>query len=280
MKNEYYSIIKPKSGFSLGWKELWSYRELLFFFSWREIKIRYKQAMLGLGWTIIQPLLMTMIFMMVLSNGLGVSTGNMPAPLYYLSGLIIWNLFNASASNAAQSMVNHAQIIKKIYFPRLVIPISSMLTASFDFVINLCLFIIIALYYVIFKGLYFNFPIFISSVVLSYVIAIIFSFSIGTLLAAINVKYRDVRYIIPFLLQALFFISPVIYDRNITDSKYIKALLDLNPLNYSIELFRSGFSEVLHLEVLSIWTVVILMTLYFIAIFTFRRTEAYFSDII
>ncbi|MBL0024724.1 MAG: ABC transporter permease [Saprospiraceae bacterium] len=110
-------IIKPKSAFTFGWKELWVYRELLYFFTWKEIKIRYKQAALGIVWTLLQPLAMMIIFVLLLSRGLGIKTGNMPAPIYYLSGLLIWNLFNHAVTNAAQSMVSNSNIIKKIYFP-------------------------------------------------------------------------------------------------------------------------------------------------------------------
>ncbi|MBK8515184.1 MAG: ABC transporter permease [Saprospiraceae bacterium] len=133
-------IIKPKSTFTFGWEELWEYRELLYFFTWKEIKVRYKQAVLGILWTILQPLAMMTIFVLLLSQGLGIKTGNIPAPIYYLSGLLIWNLFSHAVTNASQSMVSNANIIKKIYFPRLVIPISAVLTASFDFAISLFLF--------------------------------------------------------------------------------------------------------------------------------------------
>ena len=140
-------IIKPKSAFTFGWKELWQYRELLYFFTWKEIKVRYKQAALGILWTILQPLTMMIIFVLLLSQGLGIKTGNLPAPMYYLSGLLIWNLFNHGVTHASQSMVSNANIIKKIYFPRLVIPISAVLTSSFDFLINLVLFISLTIYY-------------------------------------------------------------------------------------------------------------------------------------
>ena len=110
-------VINPRSSFAVNWQELWQYRELLYFFAWKEVKVRYKQAVLGVAWTLLQPLAMMAVFIVLLHRGLGVSTGEIPPPLYYLSGLIIWNLFNHAVTNAAGSMVSNANIIKKIYFP-------------------------------------------------------------------------------------------------------------------------------------------------------------------
>jgi lipopolysaccharide transport system permease protein len=275
-------IIKPKSVFTLGWKELWQYRELLYFFTWKEIKVRYKQAVLGILWTLLQPVAMMTIFVLLLSSGLGISTGNIPPPVYYLSALLIWNLFNHAVTHASQSMVSNANIIKKIYFPRLVIPLSAILTSSFDFMVSLCLFYLLLLYYDISTTIDIAWIYITISILIAYFTAIFTAFSFGTLLSAINVKYRDVRYLLPFLIQTLFFVTPVMYDTSIIRQSWIRSLLELNPLNYAIDLIRnnitgqSGFIW----PSLSFLVPVFIFLLYTVAIYTFRKTEAYFADIV
>lgn len=275
-------IIKPKSVFTLGWKELWQYRELLYFFTWKEIKVRYKQATLGILWTLLQPLAMMTIFVLLLSEGLGIKTGQIPAPIYYLSGLLIWNLFNHGVTHASQSMVSNANIIKKIYFPRLVIPISAVLTSSFDFLISLLLFFGLLLYYSVmlnFDITWLNLGL---SILVGYLIAVFTSFSLGTFLSAINVKYRDVRYVLPFLIQTLFFITPVMYDTSIIRQPWIKSVIELNPLNFAIELIRLNITNSADFiwPDLSVWVPIVMFLLYVVAIYTFRKTEAYFADIV
>lgn len=275
-------IIKPKSVFTFGWKELWQYRELLYFFTWKEIKVRYKQAFLGILWTLLQPLAMMLIFVLLLSQGLGIKTGAIPAPIYYLSGLLIWNLFNHAVTYASQAMVSNGNIIKKIYFPRLVIPISATLTASFDFLISLGLFLGLLLYYEINSDLAISWMNLIISVLIGYIVTIFTAFSLGTFLSAINVKYRDVRYILPFLIQTLFFITPVMYDTSVIQQPWIKQILQLNPLNFAIELIRNNLTNIssFALPSITLWVPAIVIILYMIAIYTFRKTEAYFADIV
>lgn len=275
-------IIKPKSAFTFGWKELWVYRELLYFFTWKEIKIRYKQAALGIVWTLLQPLAMMIIFVLLLSRGLGIKTGNMPAPIYYLSGLLIWNLFNHAVTNAAQSMVSNANIIKKIYFPRLVIPISAVLTSSFDFMISLLLFTGITIYYTINNMVDISWINLSLSIIIAYLIAIFTAFSLGIFLSAFNVKYRDVRYVLPFLVQTLFFITPVMFDTSDIKLSWIQGIIRLNPLNFAIELIRQNNTnpDQFCWPDISVWIPLVMIALYIISIYTFRKTEAYFADIV
>jgi lipopolysaccharide transport system permease protein len=275
-------VIRPPKSFTLGWKELWEYRELLYFFTWKEIKVRYKQAALGVLWTWLQPLSMMVVFTLVLNKGLGLSTGGIPAPLYYLSGLLIWNLFQQGVSHAAQSMVSHSHIIKKIYFPRLVIPISAIGTATFDFVISLIIFVAFVLGYHIQQPLPISIPYMMMAFGLSYLVTAVTAFSVGTLLSAINVKYRDVRYVLPFIVQSVFFITPVMYDTRTLDNIWAQRILELNPLQYAIQLVRASLagndlSVFCHFS----WHLpMLLILLYFCAIYIFRKTEAYFADIV
>lgn len=275
-------VIRPPGSFSTGWKELWRYRELLYFFTWKEIKVRYKQAVLGVLWTWLQPLAMMVVFTYVLSKGLGLSTGIIPAPLYYLSGLLFWNLFQQGVSHAAQSMVSHGHIIKKIYFPRLVIPLSAIGTATFDFVISLIIFVALVSGYSIHQPLPISIPYMFMAFGLAYLLTAFTAFSAGILLSAINVKYRDVRYILPFIIQSIFFITPVMYDTRTLDNIWAQRVLELNPLQYAIELVRASLSGN-DLSVFSHfpWYLpLLLILLYFCAIYFFRKTEVYFADIV
>jgi lipopolysaccharide transport system permease protein len=274
------TIIKANSPFSFGWKELWDYRELLFFFSWKEIKIRYKQAFLGVLWTILQPLCMMLVFVFLFSKGLHIHTGKLPAPLFYLSGLLIWNFFSSAVSNASNAMVANGNIIKKIYFPRLIIPISQLITASFDFIISLLFFLVLTAYYNIQYQLQTSWGGLLSSFLLAYLITFITAFGLGTFLSAINVKYRDVRYLLPFLIQGFFFITPVIYDTEIIENSFVQHALQLNPLSYAIQIIRSQIDANTSFPLFS-WTILaVIIASYFIAIFTFRKTEAYFADMV
>ena len=275
-------IIRPAQTFSLGWSELWRYRELLYFFTWKEIKVRYKQAALGVVWTWLQPLSMMVVFTLVLHKGLGLSTGSVPAPLYYLSGLLIWNLFNHSVTQAAQSMVSHGNIIKKIYFPRLVIPISAIGTSTFDFLISLILFFGLTIYYILQGQVDISIPSLILAFFVAYVVTAFTAFSLGTGLAAINVKYRDVRYALPFFIQSLFFITPVMYDTKIIDNVWAQRLLELNPLQYAIQLVRGTLNDQGATVFLDFpWYLpIILIFSYFCALYVFRKMEAYFADIV
>jgi len=225
---------------------------------------------------------MMTIFVLLLSKGLGIGTGNIPAPIYYLSGLLIWNLFNHAVTHASQSMVSNASIIKKIYFPRLVIPLSAVLTSSFDFMISLGLFYGLLLYYDMSTTMDISWIYLTISILIAYFMAIITAFSLGTLLSAINVKYRDVRYVLPFLIQTLFFITPVMYDASIIRQPWIKDILELNPLNYAIDLIRFNISDQSDfvLPAISVLVPVFMLILYVVSIYTFRKTEAYFADIV
>lgn len=275
-------VIKPRSSFAVNWQELWQYRELLYFFAWKEVKVRYKQAVLGVAWTLLQPLAMMVVFIILLHRGLGVSTGDMPPSVYYLSGLIIWNLFNHAVTNAAGSMVSNANIIKKIYFPRLVIPISSVLVSSFDFLISLMLFLSLIVYYQNNGQIEVSWLMLVAAVLISYIIAAITAFSLGTFLSAINVKYRDVRYALPFFVQSLFFITPVMYDGRVIQSEWIVRALQWNPLYWAIEIIRITLGEGHWGNLTSeIWIVfLVLSILFLVAIYVFRKTEAYFADIV
>ena len=268
-------IIGPKEKLSLGVNELWQYRELFFFFTWRDIKVKYKQATLGFAWAILQPLFMMVIFTLFFGKALKVPSDQIPYPIFVYSGLLLWNVFSSGLSSAANSMVTNANIIKKIYFPRLIIPISSILVSLFDFLMALIVFVGMLIW--------FQTPIqplkLILFMPLGLIIATFTSFGVGTLLAALNIKYRDFQYVIPFMIQVLLFMTPVIYPVSILPALWMKYVMAINPMYGAIDLFRSGIIDK-PIDVNLLAVSVFSATFFFlVGIYYFRKTEAYFADL-
>jgi lipopolysaccharide transport system permease protein len=263
--------IKPKETISLGLKELWQYRELFFFFTWRDIKVKYKQTFFGFAWAIFQPILLMLIFTFFFGHK---EQEGLPYTVFSFSGLILWNVFSTGLTNAGNSMVTNANIIKKIYFPRLIVPISAVLVSLFDFIMAFILFIAILIYYKVHVS-----PVLFPLMLLTgLLITSIATFGMGSLLAALNIKYRDFRYVIPFMVQAMLFLTPVILPISAVAQKW-QYILALNPMYSAIELFRFGFNEQ-PLQV-NLLCISIASALFFFAagLYYFRKTEAYFADL-
>lgn len=265
--------IGPPSGFSPGFRELWQYRELFYFFTWRDIKVKYKQTVLGVLWALLQPLGMMLIFTLIFSRTLNIPSGNIPYPVFVLSGLILWGLFNSGVSHAAESMIQHSNMIRKIYFPRLIIPWSAVFTAFFDFLMAFVIFVMLCIWYR--QGMNISAFIYFPAGIL---LATVAACGAGTFLSALVVKYRDFRYVVPFLLQVTFFSAQVIYPLQALPST-LKLLLSLNPLNAAVELFRAPL-----INQSPDWNVVLIgMTVTFLLSITgliyFKKTESYFADL-
>lgn len=270
--------IKPHEKLSLGIKELWEYRELFFFFTWRDIKIKYKQTVLGFAWAVLQPIIMMLVFAGV-GNAFNIPTEGLPRAVFIYSGLLIWNIFSSGITTAGNSMVTNANIIKKIYFPRLIIPISSVLVSLFDFLMTFIVFIVIMVFYIVQGQVHVNVLSFIFMLPVSVFITSVATFGIGSWLASLNVKYRDFRYVIPFLVSVLLFLTPVIYPIAGTHFTWAKYILPLNPLYSAIELFRSTFcNSTLHIY-LVLESLASAMAFFVAGLFYFRKTEAYFADL-
>ncbi len=267
-------IIKPQGKLSFNWRELWQYKELFYFFTWRDIKIKYKQTVLGFLWAILQPLMMMTIFTLFFGKALAIPSQNLPYPVYVFSGLIIWNLFSTGLTGASNSMVNNAPIIKKIYFPRLIIPVSSILVALFDLFITLFLFIGILLVYqqpVSWTAI-FLWP-------LAIMIGVIATLGLGAWLAALNVKYRDFRYLIPFLVQVLFFLTPIIYPVSLLKYPVLQYVLVCSPVYAAVELFRFPLTGVLPETYFMTISLLSCLLFLLVGIFYFRSTEDFFADL-
>lgn len=255
--------------------EVWRYRELLYIFAWRDVKVRYKQTLLGVAWAVFQPLVSTVIFTIFFGNLAKIPSGNMPYSLFILSGMVFWTFFSNSLTHASESMVNNEGIIKKVYFPKIILPFSSIFISGIDFSINF----IILLVFALFLGFVPSIWIFVvvPLAILAIAITVI---GAGLLFASVNVKYRDVRYVLPFFIQTLMFITPVIYPLNIVapQKRYFMAL---NPMTSVIESVRLVFSGggfldpwLILISVLSMFTILI------VGIWYFRKTERFFADIV
>jgi lipopolysaccharide transport system permease protein len=275
MEQETELIIEPSRTLSLNVRELWQYRELFYFFTWRDIKVKYKQTLLGVLWVVLQPVMTVLIFSLFFGRALKVPSEGIDYPVFVFSGLLLWTVFSSGISNAGNSMVTNAQIIKKIYFPRLIIPVAAILVSLFDFLVSFFVFLVVLIAF----GTKVN-----VLQALVYWPTAILLMVLGTLglscwLAALNVKYRDFRYIIPFFIQALLFLTPVIYPISIINNSWINLLLSLNPMYGPITMFRmpimAGSPDFMLIQFSIASSALLALT----GIFYFRKTEAFFADL-
>ena len=267
-------VIQPSTKWSLlSFKDIWAYRELLFFLTWRDVKVRYKQTALGAAWAILQPLFMMIIFTIFFGRLAGVGSGGIPYPLFALAGLVPWTFFANSIAASGNSLVGSAHLITKVYFPRLIVPAAAMMAGLVDFVLAFVVLCFMMIYYRV--TLTVNI-LFLPVLVL---LTALFGLGIGTWMSALNVKYRDVRFALPFLIQLWLFVSSVILPSSSVPEKWRWVLL-LNPMSAIIEGYRSALFGLpfhwLALGIASVLTVVVLLY----AIYSFGRVERSFADII
>jgi lipopolysaccharide transport system permease protein len=257
------------------WNELWEYRELFYFFSWRDIKIKYKQTVLGFLWAILQPFLMMVIFTFFFGRALKIESAEIPYPVFVFSGLMIWNLFSSALTSSSNSMVNNSSIIKKIYFPRLVIPVAAIFVSIFDFLMTFVLFIALLIYY--------QQPVSIMALwcwPIAVLLGIVGVLGPGSLLAALNVKYRDFRYVIPFMIQVLFFLTPILYPVGFLNSQILKYVIACSPMYAAVELFRVPLYQEIHVESgFLLISIISSFALLVIGLFYFKNTEDFFADL-
>lgn len=276
MKSESLTLIQPKpSIFGLeDIKEIWDYRELLFFFAWRDFKVRYKQTLIGVIWAFLQPFLTMVIFSVFFGNFAKIPSDGVPYPIFVYVGLLLWQLFSSCLSDVSNSLIANQSVVTKVYFPRLVLPLSFVVIHLADFLISSVILIGLMLY--------FHFAPHLESLAvlpLLLLITIFASVGLGLCLASINVKYRDVRYVLPFFIQLLLFVTPVIYPASIL-GKYM-TILALNPMSGVISTARAILLtnipiswESLSLSALSA-TILMILGLIF-----FKRMERYFADLV
>jgi lipopolysaccharide transport system permease protein len=268
-------VIKPSRGFiPINLKDFIMYRELFYFFAWKEIKARYKQTVLGIAWAFLKPFISIVILTVVFGGIVKVPSENIPYPLFCLSGLVLWNYFSYSLLNSSTCLVNNQNLITKVYFPRIIIPCSYSLSGIYDYLISLFFLACIMAYYSYPPSIY----IFLLPLVL--IIATLTSIGFGLWFSAMNVKYRDIQYIIPFFIQLLLFITPVIYPTNIVTTKY-RFILYLNPMSGIIDAHRVCIlgNKDIDLRLLGI-SMGISLVVFISGLYYFKRMERYFADII
>jgi lipopolysaccharide transport system permease protein len=225
-------LISPSQGWrDLNLMELWHARELLYFFVWRDIKIRYKQTAIGAAWAILQPLLTMLIFTLFFGRLAKMPSEGLPYPLFYYCALLPWLYFATSLQNATNVIVEQQRVITKVYFPRLILPLSAVSSPLLDFAIGFSILGLMLIYYGVHPTLA------LLAVPLFLVLAILTAVSVGLWLAALNAMYRDVRYVVPFLVQFWMFASPVAYPSSLVPSRW-RWLYGLNPMAGVIEGFR------------------------------------------
>lgn len=267
--------ISSESGSKFSLRELWLYRELFYFFAWRDIKVRYKQTAIGAGWAILQPLIATVIFSVIFNRVVGIESGGIPYPVFAYVGLMYWTLFSSALNSISNSLVGNQGVITKIYFPRLIPPFSSALVSVIDFFFAGFVFLGLLAFFKVMPDFILG-PI---AALGGLALMTVFAVGLGTFLAAVNVKYRDVKAALPFLIQIMMYASPIIYPMEIIPDKY-ELLAYLNPAAGAVTLVRAGlFGNELNWLGLAL-SVIIAIVLFVFAIWYFKRSEKGFADII
>jgi lipopolysaccharide transport system permease protein len=267
-------VIEPSHGWTaLQLGEVWRYRELLLFLAWRDVKVRYKQAVLGVAWAVLQPLLFAGILAFVFTNVARVNTGSVSPFLYSLTGLVPWQLFSGALSRSSGSLVSSASLLTKVYFPRLVIPVGTVLAGVVDFAVSLCLVAIAMAVDGVAPTLG------LLTVPLLAVYALAAALSVGVWLAALNVKYRDVQHIVPFLVLVWMYVSPVGYPVSAVPERW-QLIYALNPVVGVIEAFRWALLGTRPPQGAMLVSAVTVTFLLVSGLYYFRRTERSFADVV
>ena len=267
-------ITPPAGWFDLELKSLWEARELLYFFVWRDIKIRYKQTAIGAAWAVLQPFLTMVVFSLFFGKLAKIPSHGLPYPIFYYTALLPWTYFATSMQAATSTMVDNQRVITKIYFPRLLLPISAVLSGVVDFLISFALLLgMMAYYHTIPTVAAVWLPAFL-------LLALLTALGVGLWLSALNAIYRDVRYVVPFLVQFWMFASPVAYPASLVPEKW-RWLYGLNPMTGVIEGFRwalTGQGEAPD-RMLAVSTLAVL-ALVFGGLIYFRRVETTMADVV
>jgi lipopolysaccharide transport system permease protein len=272
-------IAPPKRWPSVNWKELWRYRDLFLVLAWRDIAVRYKQTALGVAWAIFQPFVTMVVFTFIFNRMASITSGDgTPYPVFLYVGLLFWQYYSATLSNASNSMISNASLIQKVYFPRLIVPATAATTGLIDLAISGAILVAVMIYYGVTPHLIgvLILPILLGSAILS-------ALGMGLLLASLNIKYRDVRFALPFFIQIMMYVTPVIYPVKMLDSHPVAQglMLWLNPISGVITNARAGLlgQGAVEFGVLGI-SLLMSVVWFFGGLYYFRSTERYFADIL
>lgn len=266
-------LIKPSRWISFGFGDLWKYRELLYFLTWRDIKVRYKQTAIGIAWAVLQPVITTAIFTVIFSTLAKFDTQNVPYPLFALSGLMVWLFVHASVTSASASFVSNTNLVTKVYFPRIILPTAATLSGLIDLLISFVVLLVVMSYY----GIHLTLQII--AIPLFLILALLLTVAFGTLFSAINVRFRDVKHALPFLLQVWMIASPIFYPVTLLSEKWRPAFA-VNPLVGLLSGLRSSlFGTPFEWEIIgvSFASIIVIML---VSLFVFKWMEDDFADIV
>ena len=269
------TIIRPPKGWiPVDLRELWVYRELLYFLAWRDIKVRYRQTLLGFAWAIIQPLFMMIVFSLFFGQLAGVPSEGIPYPLFSYAAVLPWTLFAEGLTRSSNSLVQESNLIQKVYFPRLIMPLSGILSPLVDFAIAFLVLFGLMFYYGYYPGVTMLWlPLFL-------LLELMLALGVGLWLSAINVEYRDVRYVIPFLIQIWLFASPVVYSTSFVPERFQTAYGIINPMAGIIEGFRWAIVGTEPPSYMLVASAAIIVVILISGTFYFRRRERTFADVV
>jgi homopolymeric O-antigen transport system permease protein len=267
-------VIKPSRGWvPIQLRDLWAYRELLYFLAWRDVKVRYKQTVFGAAWAVGQPLLMMIVFTVFFGRIANLHY-NQPYPLVVYTALVPWTLFAQSVANSSESLVVNANLVAKVYFPRLLLPIAAVGAFLLDFLIALSLVFVLMAYYQVVPGWQ------VALLPLFTLLALLTSIAAGIWLTALNVRYRDIRYVVPFLIQVGLFVSPVAYQVSSLQEGTLKTIYQLNPMAGVIEGFRWALLGSDHPTPLIGISSAVVVAFLLSGMYYFRRVEKTFADVV
>lgn len=267
-------VIEPRAWLAPDLHELWAYRELLYFLMWRDVKVRYKQTVLGILWVVLQPLMMMLVFAFLFGKMAGIKSDGIPYSLFAYAGLLTWTFFASAVNAAGNSVVNSAGLITKVYFPRMLVPAAAVGATLVDFAVSFVPLAIMMIFWrVRLTSQFLLLPIFI-------VMLVILALGVGMWMAALNTKYRDIRLALPFLLQLWFFASPIIYPSSLVEGK-LGWLLALNPMAGIIEGFRVSLYGHRPFDWPAIGFAGVAAILFLVyATYNYKRAERQFADLV
>jgi lipopolysaccharide transport system permease protein len=273
--SDYELVIRPKYGLlDINWKELKEYHELLYFLSLREIKIRYKQTVMGASWAVLQPLFTMVVFTLIFGGLAQMPSEGIPYALFSYSGLVLWTYFQNAVTNAGNSLVGNAQLLSKVYIPRIFIPTAPCLAGLVDYAISMIIMAVMMVYYRFLP------PVAIFLLPLIVLLTFLLASGMGYWLSSICVKYRDVQFILPFFVQLLMFVSPVIYPASIIGEN-LQWLLSLNPLTGLLNAHRAVLLGHVPVDYAGLGiAAAITLAIFITGILYLRRTEKYFADLV
>jgi lipopolysaccharide transport system permease protein len=276
-KSEYPVIyLRPPRGWSaLNLGDLWRYRELVYFMTLRDVKVRYKQAVLGIAWALIQPVLTMIVFTVIFGNLAKMQTDNgIPYPLFSLAAILPWQLFSNALQRSTLSLVGNANLLTKVYFPRLIIPFSAVLGALVDFGFSLLVLLAMMIYY--------HYPLTLNILwmPLLVLLALLTAQAVGLWLSALNVQYRDVSHMVPFVIQIWMYASPVVYSASLIPHGIWRYIYGLNPLSGAINGFRWAILGGPRPDMMFFISIVVVIVLLISGLFYFRRMERNFADLV